>query len=487
MKKNKKNLTYNILMQTILLFVNAFSPLLSGMYVARILSVDIYGTYNYIGSFISVLITAGTLSISTIGLRELSSVEDKKTFNQKFSELFFLRLIFEAVTFTGYFIYIMYCIKSYRIVYIIMLLQMITKVFEVEWALAAKNEFSFITIKTIVIRVMYLLGLFVFVKKPDDIVPYAIVSVFVGLLNESLSFLFIIQKVQLTCHNIRIFRNFKSVLMMTITYNTVLLYGNIDKLFLNNYVGPDSVAYYTISSTISNLILSLVFGIVTGVLPTINHSAKFDRNHYYSLVKKVSDNLFFLAIPMAFGIMLLSKDILFLFAGQKYIEIGGVLVLSSIYSLALKYTEVFENTVMYPNGREKDGLVIFIIFGLLNVIANIVLAYLKILSSYTTILASIVINIGMILTYSFYTKLKIDQKISILSFNQVKYVLFSILFIYVGKLILSKEMAIYYRIICVVLSSVIIYTVLNFITKDESLKNYIHKIQKLLEKIKLRF
>ena len=84
-----KNSLYNIAYQ----FLNLIFPLLSSMYVARIIMEDGIGKVAYAQSIVAYFIAIAVLGFPAYGIREISKVRnDKDNLSKTFNELFIINL-----------------------------------------------------------------------------------------------------------------------------------------------------------------------------------------------------------------------------------------------------------------------------------------------------------------------------------------------------------------------------------------------------------
>lgn len=55
--------------------------------------------------------------------------------------------------------------------------KVLCNVFMVEWLNEAGENYRFITMKTIIVRFLYLIGIFTLIKEPDDVIKYTMLIV----------------------------------------------------------------------------------------------------------------------------------------------------------------------------------------------------------------------------------------------------------------------------------------------------------------------
>ena len=83
-----------------------------------------------------------------------------------------------------------------RYLYYILGVQLFSQLFYIEWLNEAFENYKFIFYKTLVIRILMLVAVFMFVKKAEDIIPYTIVMSVITLINFLASFVWIKREVK---------------------------------------------------------------------------------------------------------------------------------------------------------------------------------------------------------------------------------------------------------------------------------------------------
>ncbi len=100
-----KNIKVNAIANLMLRVLNIVFPLITGPYIARILSKTDYGYFNITNTFIGLFIPFATLGIYNYGIRAISKVKsDKDAINRTFSLLFYISLVCTLVTTLAYFL-----------------------------------------------------------------------------------------------------------------------------------------------------------------------------------------------------------------------------------------------------------------------------------------------------------------------------------------------------------------------------------------------
>ena len=190
---NKKNTLFkNTIYKSILSFINIVIPLIIGPYIVRLLNVDLYGTYNRVYSEFQIFLAFASFGVYNYGIREISKVrDDKKKVSQLFSNLFFISLLSNLLVLIIYVIYsILNSSGIATTIYLIMVIQIFANIFYIEFVNEALENYKFITIKSVIVKIIYFISLLLLVRKPDDIVIYSVIICLTVFLNNIISFIY---------------------------------------------------------------------------------------------------------------------------------------------------------------------------------------------------------------------------------------------------------------------------------------------------------
>jgi len=378
----QKSLFKNTIYKAILSLVNIVVPLIIGPYIVRVLDVELYGMYNKVFSEFQIFLTFASFGIYTFGVREISKIrDDKEKVSKLFSNLCLLSLITNGLVLI---IYILYSIFSSSglttTIYLIMTIQIVGNIFYIEFVNEALENYKFITIKSAVIKILYLVALLLFVKKPDDIIIYSAVICLTVFLNNIVSFIYAKKRIKFNFNDLKFKKYLKAMAFILVIENADMLYSQLDRVMLGRLVSDVSVTNYYISYYLVATVMSIPYAIINVSIPRLTYVIKNEgKKAYENLLKKSFSSLLFIIVPCCFGMFVLAREIILLYAGDKYAYIYPVLMVAAIVRIIISIQSVFTNLVLYPNNEEKQILKFCLTFGIINVLFNVVLVALKII------------------------------------------------------------------------------------------------------------
>lgn len=474
-----KSLKVNALANIMLKFMNIAFPLITGPYIARVLNKGDYGNFNIVNTLISLFIPFATLGVYNYGIREISRVRDsKKEINITFSKLFYISAFGVLVTTAVYYIYVIliYGNSNLKLLCYIMGAQIFCQIFNIEWMNEAFENYTFILYKTFLIRILIFAGIFIFVKKESDIIPYAVIMTVMNSLNFVLSYVWIkkdVRFVKVRFSEIKpIIKPLISILLLA---NANMLYTILDRTFLSYVSEPVYVTYYTISQNIIYIVAGVILGAITVNVPRMNYYLGIDdEKSYIDLLKFTSKMYMFFIIPLSFGMAILSSYVILLYGGNKYIGAGLITGIFAIRTITWAIDVILGNLIIFVKGYEKNLTINYFIGGFINIVLNGMLVKVGIIKPEYYLLTTFIAEILVIFLHINIIIKKDLVNIRFLGKDILRYTGITLVFIpiYIAyNIILPIELLInlnnFLRVLGFVIICILYYFIINTILKDD--------------------
>jgi O-antigen/teichoic acid export membrane protein len=484
----EKSLLKNAIYKISLNFFNLILPILVGPYVYRVLGSESIGKVKYGESIFNYFFIFATFGIYQYGLREVSRIKNDKTkVAQLFTSLFSFSLI------TNFLALIAYIAVSYfgfgdQYLFPILLvfsINFIMNIFYVEWVNEAFESYDFITIKTILVKIVYIVLLFTFIQSSEDYLLFTALLVLSQCLNNILSFIYIKRKIKFDFSNIRFAPHIKPLFLVVIFMNGNILYGQLDIFMLGRYVNEASVSFYVMSKQIMTIISLLMLSVVQVTIPRLSYLlGEADEEAYISLVQRISKIYFSVLFPAAVGLFIISDLGVIAYGGKEFADAGPVLAVFSVYMIVLGMDFVLSNQVMYVKKREHILVRFIVVGGIVNFLINAGFIYYGKFSAEVAIGATAFATLVLVMQEYIYVRKVLKLPINLLSFSNLKYFLYSLVFFPVSWGLRAVISHTYLLFACIVVSSILLYIVILLVTKDDVFYLLINKFKEKLKTIK---
>ena len=383
-----KNYTYN----SILTISQYIIPLITFPYLNRVLGVEKIGVVNFVDSIVNYFIMFSSMGITIIGIRQTAVYKGNyEKLSDIFSELFTLHAIFTVIVILIYVlsINIIYKLYIYKELLYVGILKIIFTLLLVEWFYKGIENFKYITIRSIILRSIFVLFVFVFVRSEGDYSIYYIFLSGLVVINALFNWIYLNKYIK-----VKIKINIKRHIKPYLTTGAYILFTSLYTTFNISYLGfvtnLTEVGYYSTSVKIFTISLGLFSAFSTVMLPRM--SAIINNNEqdkFLEIIDKSFKILFIFSVPTIILIEILAPQIIYIIAGQGYE--GAILPIRIIAPLIfiVGLAQIFALQILMPLKKDLSILIASIIGGAVGISLNIILV-----STYKTVGTSIVLFIS---------------------------------------------------------------------------------------------
>ena len=161
----------NFFYSSILTTAGYIFPLITYPYVSRILGVANIGVCNFVDSIVNYFVLFSMMGIRTIGIREIAKCNgDKAAMSETFSNLLFLNLFFVLIFSVIFFIVIQIVpqFAEHKVLMYVGIAKLFATFMLIDWLYKGIEDFKYITIRSLIIRCIYVISIFILVRSKDD-------------------------------------------------------------------------------------------------------------------------------------------------------------------------------------------------------------------------------------------------------------------------------------------------------------------------------
>lgn len=371
----QKSLKKNAFFSVLKVFLSLVFPLITFPYASRILLPEGIGKVNFANSIVSYFVLIASLGIGSYATREAVKVrENKNNLTILFKEIVILNLIFCILSYILFFILIFFIPKflEYKSLLLICSLNII---FSIDWIYTANEEFKYLTVRSFFIQLIGLIYLFIFVHTKEDIIHYAFFGVLINLGNNFVNYILVYKYVDFH-YKAKI--NLKKHLKPVFIFFGINVVTNIYTLFDTTMIGflstNSEVGYYTASTKLGHMVLSMLTALTSVLLPRLTQYVQNEEKECLNeLIQKSFNILILLAIPITFGIALLSKPLIILLSGQQYLpSVPSMRIISPIIFF-ISFGNLIGAQLLPAIGKEKIAFFSYITGAFSNISINLFL------------------------------------------------------------------------------------------------------------------
>ena len=419
LKMKLPSIKRNYVLNTLNTLLSPLFSLISIGYASRILSLEGVGKVNLAQAYTVYFSMIGALGISFYGTRQISKIRhDKEVLSRNFWELFLFNLATSTLAFLLFLLFFLFDpkVQSEKLLYLITGSMLFLGVFSVDWFYSGIENYSYITARSIIVKIVCLAALFIFVRHKNDYIIYGSIGVIAAAGSYIFNIWNVRRYVNFDLKIFKTFRPFRHFLPIIIVFgmnaaNTI--YYNLNTVMLGYMADYKAVGLYSQTFKIIAFILPVLTSLGLVLMPRSSlYIETGNKIEYHRILKKAVDFYSLLAIPAAVGLLILSESFVHIFLGAQYSQAVPALRIFSINLPIVTTTSILGYQILYPNNMEKKMAVAFIIASVVNIVLNIFLlpkfTFIGGSISYTA--AEIVVMISMLF---FCMKLKLPRLLNI--------------------------------------------------------------------------
>lgn len=402
--QQNKSLGLNAVLNSLQSLLNLIFPLITFPYISRTLSVDGVGKYNFANSIISYFILLAGLGISVYAVREGAKLRDnREEFSQFASRIFTINIISTIISYIALFLVLILStsLQKYNIAILIFSIQIFFTTLGVDWIYIIFEEYGYITARNIIFKIISAILLFIFVKHRDDYLNYIVISVIASTGSYLLNFF----HAKKFCDIKLVFKfDWKSYLtpIFIIFASTVAIkiYLASDVTMLGFLRNEYTVGIYSTATKIYSIVGAMLSAVTAVAIPRLAMLMGQKRmDEYQGLLDQLINILLMIILPSIIGLFMLSKDVILIIAGEKYLRATPALQITCFAMLGSAMSTVFNQCALMPAKREKKTLISSTTSAVLNIGLNFILIpmFAEVGAAFTTVLAEF-----MMMTMNFF-------------------------------------------------------------------------------------
>ncbi|WP_302608435.1 flippase [uncultured Bacteroides sp.] len=371
----KKNFAYKSAL-TISTYLMSF---ITFPYVSRVLGVDGIGLVSFVDNTINYFLLFATMGINLIGVREIAAVRnDRDKCNQIFSNILGLNLLFTLATLAIYVVCICFIPQfyQYKEMFYIGASKILFTTFLVEWFFTGLENFRYITIRSLLIKALYVIAVFVWVRSHGDYKLYFTLTVGVVVVNAFINMVYVRNFVKLRFRAMFSLNFIKQNLILGIYSIMTSMYLTFNVMYLGFVSDNTEVGYYTTAFKLYSVILGFFTAFTNVMLPRMSALlADGEQEKFRLLVNKSFSMMSIFSIPLILCSMILAPQIIYVLSGSGYE--GAILPMRIIMPAVLfvGIAQVLAVQILMPLKKDKVLLCASVLGAFVSIILNLSLVY----------------------------------------------------------------------------------------------------------------
>ena len=394
-------------------------PLITFPYASRILMADGIGQVQFFQSIIDYVSLCTALGIPLYAVREIARIRDNKELRSRTTiEILLLHAI---LTLVGYIVVFILAKTVAKIeidasLFFLLSTTLFFNTIGVAWFYQAIEDFKYITLRSLFVRILSLVALFIFVKTKQDLFYYAGILVIGTVGNNIFNFFRLRKYIKLSkgeFKRLNLLRHLIPALKIFILNLVISIYVNLDSVMLGFLKNEESVGYYAAATRLTKAILGIVSSLGAVLLPRFsNMITNGQKEEFQLLANKAASFTIALSLPMSVGLIFMAAPIIHIFCGNGFEPTILTLKLVAPIVLFIGLSGIIGMQILYPQGREKYVIISTMVGACINLLINYLLIpqYGQYGAALGTVIAEFMVTVIMILLGRKYLPINILSK-----------------------------------------------------------------------------
>lgn len=356
--KKIKSVKLNMIMNAILTMSNIIFPLITFPYATRILLPSGMGKISFAASIVAYFSMFAQLGIPTYGVRTCAKIrDDKEKLSKTVQELLLINIITVLISYAVFASAILAVPRFNREkeLLIIMGISILLNAMGVEWLYKALEQYSYITIRSIIFKVVALLSMFLLIHNKEDYIIYGGITIFAASASNILNFINLRKHITLKpLGGYELKKHMKPMLVFFAVSVAATIYTNLDNVMLGFMKDDTEVGYYTAAVKVKTILVSLITSASVVLLPRASlYIEKGEKDEFYRILNKTLRLILLMAIPLAIYFIMYAEESILLLSGKEFID--SILPMQIIMPtlIFIGMTNLIGIQMLVPMGKEK--------------------------------------------------------------------------------------------------------------------------------------
>ncbi|MDO4154768.1 MAG: flippase [Clostridia bacterium] len=357
-----RSVQFNFIMNAILTISSIIFPMITFPYASRVLSVAGYGKVSFATSVLTYFAMFASLGIPNYGIRACARVRDDKVkLSRTAQELIIINLVTSAITYAAFFASLFFVerFEQDKTLLIINSVSIILNTLGVTWLYSALEQYSYITVRNILCKLLSIILMFIFVHNPSDYIVYGAIAMVASGGSNLLNFLNIRKLIIVKpLGDYHFKQHLKPIFVFFATSVAISVYTNLDTVMLGFMTDDVQTGLYSASVKVKNLLCSVVSSLGAVLLPRLSlYVRNEETDKFFETLSKVLNFLLLISLPLTVYFLFFARTSILLFSGAEYEPATPAmqLLMPTVFFIAL--SGLTGNQILVPLGREKAVMV----------------------------------------------------------------------------------------------------------------------------------
>ena len=380
--RTRTNVIVNII-RTLVLTLLSF---ITFPWVCRYLGASQVGVYTWANTFVMYFLILAKIGIPNLAIRECVKVKDnKELLSNKVQTFFLIQLLMTVISF-AFMTTIVFSVPDFRdsneIIFLLSF-NFLSGAFSFEWLFIAFEKQFYMSVRSIVILTLSAILIIVFVKRPDDIYVYALITTSVTLLTTIANLIYARNFISLKKTMSYSFKEYIKPLAVIGSISLIISFYNQTDTLILGFIDKSKgeVASYSVGIKGIDIVIGVITALSTVFIPRAAICYAQEDKKYFNRLTAYSINIcLFIVLPAIATMTTLANPIAGLISGTydfssnevAYHNAPTILIILASMMLTYSLSDIIYGQILLPTKKEKYYLFALLGGTILNIALSII-------------------------------------------------------------------------------------------------------------------
>lgn len=373
----QKSIKVNLILNVILQSSAVFFPLITFPYVSRVLTPVGTGRVDFAQSVISYFVMFTMLGVPTYGTRACARVrDDKMKLSKTVQELLIINCTLAVFAYLSLFVMIAFIPRflEERDCILLMSTSIAFNAIGATWFFSAIEDYQYITIRSLICRVIALIVVFAFIRTKEDYLIYALSLLITSSGSYILNFLRLRKYItfkKVGKYNFKV--HLAAVAIFFAMAVSTTIYVHLDTVMLGFMKSNSEVGIYSAAVKFKQVLVSLITALGTVLLPRLSYYVQnCQEREFLRLVKKAFRIVVYVSVPIVVFFIFFSETSILIFSGADYVSAVPAMqiIMPTVFFIGI--SNITGIQILVPKGKETVVLLSEIVGAVVDLILNFI-------------------------------------------------------------------------------------------------------------------
>ena len=344
------NYLYNLSYQLLVIVL----PVITTPYITRVFSSSALGSYGYYNSIVTYFILLATLGVANYGTKEISG--HRKEVQKTFWGIYSLQVLATCLALVLYIAVCLIIPSMNNLIAYILGFSLLSRGLDISWLFQGMEDFKKITVRNTAVKLLGVVSIFIFVKKPSDLYLYIVLLVGYDLLGQLSMWLPAREHIGRPHLDIVYAKqHIKPVILLFLPQIAISLYITLDRTMLGALSSTTDVGIYDQALKFLNILLTIVTSLGSVMLPRVSNLLSSGNQKAVNKLHEMSFLVYNLVIfPMVAGILIVNKDFVNFFLGKDFQDARYAIAIMVFRMFFIGWTNIMGIQILIPHNKNRE-------------------------------------------------------------------------------------------------------------------------------------